>query len=290
MSINKPFSIGHLPDDLSLWQAARTVEAFETVAPGNWSARRLDRMDAEEVLNALASGMVDAAAVSATDLPLELPGSVQIAAALPRGVVNDALVCHIHLGFRDLPVNAKIGVVSARQSGQLLRLRSDVTPQFIPADINGSLARIDAGELDAVMLSWVELRRLGLAWRVDDVFGVTELLPFPGHGITAILTNQDRGGVVEKSVSAGHASTLLRLRAERAFARALGFTELAGFAALASDYGREGMRLVGRVVARDGSEMIEAERNILFDEEPERLGEKVAAELLQRGANKLVDR
>ncbi len=279
--------LGLMADDLERWQAARTLEALWAGGFGPWRAAEIveDRSELrfEHLLKALVEGAVDAVVGSAPELPAALPEEIQIAATLPRGVVNDALVCHQHLGFHDLPGGATVGVSSARQAGQLSRLRRELKIHPVRGSIHSCLGMIDAGDLDAVLLPWVELRRLGLAWRVDDVFGVTELLPRPALAITVVLAREG-DGVIAELAAISHESTSLRLRVERAFTDALNPELRDGVAALSSDYGREGMRLVGRIVAADGSQMIEAERNIRFGEPPEVLGEKVAKELLERGA------
>lgn len=284
MPINANFSLGYSSDELSLWQAAHVLEGLDASMANAWKLQAFEASgdpgrDVESLLESLRSEKVNAVVASAERVPLDLPDDIQIAATLPRGVVNDALVCHIHLGFKDLPAGAKVGISSARQSGQLLRLRDDVAIQNVNENIPENLAKIDAGELDAVLLPWVDLRRLGLAWRVDDIFGVTNILPYPGHGITAVLVRKGDEELVASVSSTGHSSTLRRLEAEREFAYAMGEVGNHGIAALASDYGQEGMRLVGRIVTPDGATMFEAERNILFGEEPKRLGEKVAGEL-----------
>ncbi|MFH0882922.1 MAG: hypothetical protein V2A56_08045 [bacterium] len=301
MPKNRTYTIAHFADELSRWQAARTLEALQNAGYGVWPAREIETEEdfdpsisderkrrSVRLLAALLGRDVDAVVSSTCDLPIALSEGIRIVAALPRGVVNDALVCHVHLGFRDLPKDAKVGLSSARQAGQLLRLRGDVEVLMVHGSIPSRLAMIDAGDLDAVLLPWVDLRRLGLAWRVDDVFGVTELLPTPARAISAILVRQDDHEVTEIMSAISHHSTLLRLRVERAFTHALGLESHVGIAALSSDYGREGMRLIGRVVAPDGSAMVEVERNILYGEEPHLLGEKVAKELLDRGAADLV--
>lgn len=288
-SNDKPsFILAGFDDELSRWQLDHVEEALSHTLDAD--IERLEVVEGDDLLKRLREGEASIVVLDARALPkLDLTG-VDIAASSHRGVVNDAIVCHEHLGFRDLPPGANISVTPGRRKASLLSLRDDLKPLEESLTIDERLAKIDSGDLDSAMFSWVELRRLGLAWRVDDVFGVTELLPEPLAGITAILVKSGDREAGDAVAKAGHGVTLRRLRAELAFVNSIEAKPGEAIACHSRDYGVEGMRLVARVFTPDGKEMIEAERSTQKDEQPELLGEKVAAELLERGAAKILGR
>lgn len=276
--------------ELSRWEVEHALERFAGVEQAERKEVPAGERGGVHLLDTLRKGEADLAVLDARLLPSLDLEEVSIPATLQRGVVNDALVCREHLGFSDLPPKATVGVTSSRQRAALYNLRNDLKTVALTDSLQERLVKIDSGKLDAALFSWVDLRRLGLAWRVDDVFGVTEMLPEPMAGISAILARADEKEVLELAGRAGHWTTLNRLRVELAFVRALQAAPGEAIACHSRDYGGEGMRLVARIYNVNGSEMLEAERSIHADEEPEVLGEKVAAELMERGAGKLLGR
>jgi len=280
------------------WYVDRAEELIRRAAPGieilrveldAGSGKSKDRKKNVAKLEALLlDGKADVAVHNARSLNPVRRKELVIAAALERGVVNDALICGEHLGFHDLPLGAKIGVNNLRRKAQLLRLRDDIKVVMTETNVIDRIESIDNGKLSGALFSWVDLRRMGLAWRVDDVFGVTELLPSPGQGIVALQTRAGEDGLIESLGHAGHAPALRRLVAEWAFLNRMEVEPSSPVAAYSSDYGQEGMRMVARAFSPDGAEMIEVERSTTVDEDPTELGRKTAEELISRGGKKIM--
>jgi len=309
MSAKKKWStlrIGTRGSELALWQAERAREIAQRAYPqakveivpiSTEGDRDQDTALSElggtgvfvkQIEAMLLEGKIDIAVHSAKDMPAKDTDGLMIAATPPRGVVNDVIVCREHLGFEDLPKGAVIGTSSPRRAAQLKRIRGDLKIKDIRGNLDTRLRKVDEGEFDATLFAWAGLRRMGYAWRIDDVFPVTDIMPSPSQGIIALQVRAEDEDLAKKLSAEGHQATHYRLRAERAYLAVLGAGCHVAVAGISRHYGREGMHMNGRVLSVDGSEMIEVDRNIEEKENPEVLGEKVANHLLELGAGELL--
>lgn len=169
----------------------------------------------DTIEQALAGGSIDLAVHSAKDVPgdHELADGMTVGAVLPRGDARDVLV---GAGSLDaLAPGARIGTSSLRRRAELLAVRPDVEIVPLHGNVPTRLAKLDAGEADAIVLAAAGLERLGLAERVGATLDPSVFVPAPGQGIIAIEGRELPPGALDETAHA----TLL---AERAVARALG--------------------------------------------------------------------
>jgi hydroxymethylbilane synthase len=86
----------------------------------------------------------------------------------------------------DLPAGATVATGSPRRSVQLSLLRPDLAVTGIRGNVDTRLARVDAGDVDAVVLAEAGLRRLGRLDAVGHRFTVHEMVPAPAQGALAV--------------------------------------------------------------------------------------------------------
>ncbi len=168
----------------------------------------------------LLAGEIDLAVHSAKDVPSELPEGLRIAGAPPRGDPYDALVGAASLG--ELAPGARVGPASLRRAAQLLALREDLEVVVLHGNVDTRLRRLDAGDVDALVLAVAGLQRLG---RVDAIgCRLTELVPAPGQGTLVLEARSDdeRAAAVARAIT--DAAAWDALRAERALVAALDAT------------------------------------------------------------------
>jgi len=203
------------------------VRLREVVTTGDrWSARDAaplpDRgMFVKELEEALLAGDADLAVHSAKDLPTELPPGLAIVAVPPRADARDVLV-GIPGGPAALPAGARVGTGSPRREAQLRALRPDLEVVGIRGNVDTRLAKLDRGDVDALVLAAAGLARLGVA-RPDVVpLPVDVSTPAPGQGLLAIegRAGDDTAARAAAALTDGAAATCLR--AERALLAALG--------------------------------------------------------------------
>ena len=144
----------------------------------------------KEIEEALLDGRIDCAVHSLKDMPAELPPDLVIAATPEREDPRDALLCPTS-SFADLPKGARLGTASLRRQAQALHRRPDLEIVMVRGNVDTRLAKLDAGDFDALVLALSGLKRLGLDGRVREAFDPVEAPPAPGQGALAIETRID---------------------------------------------------------------------------------------------------
>ena len=231
----------------------------------------------------LLHGDIDIAVHSLKDLPTTQPDGIVLAAVPGRDDPRDALAARDGAKLADLPPGAKIGTGSPRRAAQLLLLRPDVRPVPIRGNAGTRLRRVETGEVDAVVLAYAGLARIGRLDAVTQVFDPDEMLPAPGQGALAVECRSGQPDLADLLDCVDDPATRAAVTAERSLLAALE----AGCSAPVGGYaaGTDGLRLRGVVVAADGDTALRASAGGPADE-AERLGREVAAELLRRGAGR----
>ncbi|GAB3439545.1 hydroxymethylbilane synthase [Streptomonospora sediminis] len=242
----------------------------------------------------LASGGVDFAVHSLKDLPTTPAEGLTLAAVTERDDPRDALCARDGRKFSDLPAGASVGTGSPRRAAQLASLRPDLN--FVPIRGNAGtrLGKVADGELDAVVLAYAGLVRVGRVDDITDVFEPEQVLPAPGQGALAVecLDSRARGDLAYLA-AVDHGPTRAAVTAERTVLAELE----AGCAAPVGAYaevhdGR--LRLRAAVVATDGRESVRRERSVPIapDTDPAAaagsLGRELAREMIGEGADRIV--
>ena len=188
------------------------------------TARRFDEIGSgrgvftRDIEHALLRGEVDAAVHSAKDLTGEMPEGLAIGAILERGDPRDA-VCGPFGSLAEIPAGARVGTSSARRAGLLAELRPDILVVPLRGNVDTRLAKLDAGDADAIVLAAVGLQRLGLGERIAFVLDPAQFVPEAGQGAIAV---QVRAGEEHIVAALDHGPTRAAVEAERDCVRKLG--------------------------------------------------------------------
>jgi len=235
-----------------------------------------------EIDAALLRGDIDLAVHSAKDVPAKLVDGIVIAAVPPRADPRDAL-CGA-AGLANLPDGARVGTSSLRRAAQLRALRGDLEILELRGNVDTRLARLDAGDYDAIVLALAGLQRLG---RGDEATGtLDEMVPAAGQGALAITVRagdaETRAAVEPRSDPAAARA----LAAERALVSALEADCHTPMGAHAVGDG-DGLVLRAFVGAPDGRMWV---RDEVRGSDPEALGAEVARRLRAAGADEVLGR
>ena len=235
---------------------------------------------------ALRAGEVDLAVHSAKDMPTDIPKETVLAAFPMRGDARDALVTRDGSRLVDLPAGSRVGTESPRRRAFIGLERPDVVVAPIRGNVDTRLAKLDAGEVDALVVAAAGLERLGLSDRIAEALPVARMIPAPGQGALAV---QARAGDpwAERAAEIDDWGTRMEVTAERAFLRAMGGGCRAPFAAHASWFQGE-LAMDAAALSPAGTGILR-ERLVARDEEAGALGERLARRLLDRGAERLAD-
>ena len=229
----------------------------------------------------LLAGEVDFAVHSLKDLPVGPAAGIVLAAVPGRDDPRDALAGRDGAKLADLPFGAKVGTGSPRRAAQLLILRPDIRPVPLRGNAGTRLAKVQAGDLDAVVLGHAGLARIGRLDAVSQVFDPDEMMPAPGQGALAVECREGREDLVALLGLIDDPLSRAATTAERGLLAGL----QAGCSAPVGAYaaGTDVLRLRGLVVAADGGRALRGSASGTLAE-AEQIGRQVAADLLSRGA------
>lgn len=240
----------------------------------------------KELEHALLTGDADIAVHSLKDVPMEIPDGLTMPVFLARGDPHDGLVCDHHDSLASLPAGARVGTSSLRRQCQLLAARPDLEVVTIRGGVHTRLAKLDAGEFDALLLAVAGLRRLGLGQRVREVIAPELILPAVGQGVLGIECRQGDERVASLVATLNDADSAACVSAERAMNQKLGGgcqVPIAGFAELDA----EELVLRALVASIDGTRVLRANRRAPRGQGA-LLGASVADDLLSQGAGEIL--
>ncbi|MGZ3375301.1 MAG: hydroxymethylbilane synthase [Phenylobacterium sp.] len=177
-------------------------------------------MFTKEIEEALLEGRIDCAIHSLKDMPALLPEGLCIAAIPEREDPRDAFLSLKAERLEDLPQGAVLGTASLRRQAQMLHRRPDLDVQMLRGNVDTRLAKLQAGDADAILLAYAGLKRLGLGHLPQSLIDPLECPPAPGQGALAIETRI--GDCDADWVQAiRHAGTVVAVAAERGALAAL---------------------------------------------------------------------
>ncbi len=240
----------------------------------------------KELEVALLDGRADIAVHSMKDVPMEFPEGLGLVAIGEREDPRDAFVSNAYASIDMLPAGAVVGTSSLRRQCQLRHRRPDLLIKDLRGNVNTRLAKLDAGEYDALILASAGLKRLGFHARISSEITPEFSLPAVGQGALGIEARLSDARIAELLAPLNHAETSARVRAERAMNRRLQGgcqVPIAGFAEIRDDE----LHLRALVGSVDGREIITDEmRGAVSD--AEKIGEMLADRLLAAGAGRIL--
>jgi hydroxymethylbilane synthase len=291
---------------LALWQTEHVAGRLRAAHPGIEVAlvplstrgdEILDRSLADlggkglflkELELAMQRGEADIAVHSLKDVPMELEPGFALAAILARADHADAFVSNDFGGIDALPRGARVGTSSLRRQAQLRARRPDLELLDLRGNVNTRLARLDAGEYDAIVLACAGLQRLGFESRIRARLDAPEWLPAPAQGAIAIECRDGDADVHLLCSALDDAPTRARVGAERAMNRALHGSCHVPVAALAQlEDGGARLVLQGLVGSATDGRVVRAQADGPA-EAPEAVGLQVARQLLVGGAGEFL--
>ena len=241
----------------------------------------------KELEVAMQQGNADIAVHSMKDVPAEMPEGFCVAAVLDRANHADAFVSTHYGSLDELPDAARVGSSSLRRQAQLRMMRPDLVIEPLRGNVNTRLAKLEAGEYDAIILAAAGLERLGLQQHIRQQFATEQMLPAAAQGVIGIECLAERTELRTVLEKLEHPETAKTTMAERAVALTLQAncqSPVATSATIAGDR----LRLPALVALPDGSQSL---RDSLEGEagDAEQIGTQLAASLLEQGAGKLLE-
>lgn len=219
---------------LALWQAEYVKARLEQAHPGilvtlvpmvSRGDKLLDSplskiggkgLFVKELETALLENEADIAVHSMKDVPMDFPEGLGLFCICEREDPRDAFVSNTYASLGDLPQGSIVGTSSLRRQAQLLTRRPDLQIRFLRGNVNTRLAKLDAGEYDAIILAAAGLIRLGFEDRITSPISIEDSLPAGGQGAVGIECRSADSEIHALLTPLHHADTAVRVTAERA--------------------------------------------------------------------------
>jgi hydroxymethylbilane synthase len=234
---------------------------------------------------------IDFAVHSLKDLPTNLPAGLTLAAITERENPADAVVLHEKYKgekLETLPPGVVIGTSSLRRLAQLRHQ----FPHFTFKDVRGNLitrmAKLDAGEYDALILAVAGLERLEMSDRIHQVLTPEISLHAVGQGALGIECRADDTEVIALLKAIEHPQTRDRCLAERSFLRVLEGGCQVPIGVNTAINGHE-LTLKGLVASVDGQQIVK-DTVIGAAADAEKLGAELASILRKQGATEILEK
>jgi hydroxymethylbilane synthase len=243
----------------------------------------------KEIEEAMLAGRIDCAVHSMKDVPVERRPGLTLAAIPEREDPRDAFLSPRYATLDALPQGARLGTASLRRQTQALFRRPDLSVVLVRGNVDTRLAKLEAGEADAMVLALAGLKRLGLDAAVRDILDPIAAPPAPGQGALAIETRIEDAEQPWVTTLI-HPPTALCVAAERGALEALeGSCRTAVGAHARLDAGR--LRLVVEALTPDGRQRFRREGELTpgagSDAAARALGAQLGEAIRQEGGERL---
>ncbi|EKO3558498.1 hydroxymethylbilane synthase [Vibrio metschnikovii] len=306
MTSTPPIRIATRQSPLALWQAHFVKDALQAAHP-HLAVELVTMVTRGDVLLdtplakvggkglfvkelevAMLEGRADLAVHSMKDVPVDFPDGLGLVTICQREDPRDAFVSNTYHSLEALPHGAIVGTCSLRRQCQIKAARPDIIIKELRGNVGTRLAKLDAGEFDAIVLAAAGLKRLKLEQRIASFISPEQSLPAVGQGAVGIECRLDDQRLLTLLEPLNHADTYDRVICERAMNLTLqggcqvpigSYTELDG----------EQIWLRALVGEPDGSRIIRGEIRGPR-QQAERLGVELAQQLLDQGARDILNK
>jgi hydroxymethylbilane synthase len=243
----------------------------------------------KELEEAMLDGRADLAVHSMKDVPMEFPEGLGLVAICEREDPTDAFISNEYATVDDLPHGAVVGTASMRREAQLRNYRPDLEIRTLRGNVNTRLAKLDAGDYQAIVLASSGLKRLGFDDRIRYTLPDNLSLPAVGQGALGIECRLSDRELVDLLTPLNHRDSWDRVTAERALNRRLEGgcqVPIAAYALLEGEKD-DTLWLRGLVGKVNGEEILRVEDRCPR-EDGEKLGRELAEKLLKMGADRIL--
>jgi len=240
-----------------------------------------------ELEQGLLEAEIELAVHSAKDVPVDIHPDTMLVPVLHREQPWDVLIpkgAQALPSLQALAQGSTLGTSSLRRSAQLRWLRPDLEIKPLRGNVPTRLKKLAESGLDSIVLARAGLQRLDLL--PSNAYTLLELIPAVNQGILLVQLLRSRQDVLSRVRELVERDVENAFLAERRVVEILKADCHSAVSIFAENEAGE-LFLRGEVYAQDASKRIYAEQRGSADE-PLRLGERLAEELLSQGAAELL--
>jgi hydroxymethylbilane synthase len=244
----------------------------------------------KELEVALQNKEADIAVHSLKDVPVEFEEGFVLAALTKRFDPRDAFLSEKYASITELPKGAIIGTTSLRRRMELKLLRPDIELKDLRGNINTRIAKLKAGEYDAIILAATGVQKLQIEDEVKYFapISIEEMIPSMGQATLGIET-LNNPELVELLSVLHDKNAEIESTIERSFVHTLegGCQVPIGVKATILDENSVDIRAI--VGMPDGSEYVQ-ENIVININDYKTAGQALAQTFIDQGAKELLER
>ena len=242
----------------------------------------------KELEIAMLEGTAHLAVHSLKDVPTQFEEGLQLAAVTKRFDPRDALLSNKYSSIDELPQGAVVGTTSLRRRMAIKMLRPDIELKDLRGNINTRIAKLNAGEYDAIILAATGIQKLKIENEVKyfNPIPTDVMIPSMGQATLGIETTNDPR-IVELVSVLNDRDAHIESTIERSFVDALQGGCQVPIGVKATIIDENSIRVQAIVGLPDGTESIS--EDITADiEEFETIGQNLAQTFIDQGAKELL--
>ena len=244
----------------------------------------------KELEVAMLEGTAHLAVHSLKDVPTQFEDGLQLAAVTKRFDPRDALLSNKYSSIDDLPQGAVVGTTSLRRRMAIKMLRPDIELKDLRGNINTRIAKLNAGEYDAIILAATGIEKLHLQNEVKYFTPISTdvMIPSMGQATLGIETTNDPK-IIEIVKVLNDKNAQIESTIERGFVDTLQGGCQVPIGVKATIIDENSIRVQAIVGLPDGTEYISEDitANIKDYEE---IGQNLAQTFIDQGAKELLER
>ena len=303
--MSTPLRIATRKSPLALWQAEEVARRLQSFHPDLEIELVPMTTKGDQILNsplskvggkglfvkelevAMLEGRADIAVHSMKDVPMEFPDGLQLSAVLERDDPRDAFISDKYTSLDELPDGAILGTSSLRRQMIVRNAYPNIEIKLLRGNINTRIAKLEAGEYDAIILAAAGLQRMGFDDRITSIIQPETMLPAVAQGALGIEGRCNDDEVDQLLAPLRDTETTIRLTTERAMNNRLNGgcqIPVAGYSEINGDQ----ITLKGCIGFPDGSKIYRSEKTASINE-ADALGVAVAEEMMALGGDKVLE-
>ena len=244
----------------------------------------------KELEVAMLEGTAHLAVHSLKDVPTQFEDGLQLAAVTKRFDPRDAMLSNKYTSLEDLPQGAIVGTTSLRRRMAIKMLRPDIVLKDLRGNINTRIAKLNAGEYDAIILAATGIQKLQIEDEVKYFTPISTdiMIPSMGQATLGIETTNDPK-VLEIVKILNDNDAHIESTIERSFVDTLQGGCQVPIGVKATIIDENSIRIQAIVGLPDGTEYISEDITANINDF-EKIGQKLAQSFIDQGAKELLDR
>lgn len=244
----------------------------------------------KELEVAMLEGNAHLAVHSLKDVPTQFEPGLRLTAVTKRFDPRDALLSNKYASIDELPEGAIVGTTSLRRRMAIKMLRPDITLKDLRGNINTRIAKLNAGEYDAIILAATGIQKLGIENEVKHFNPISTDVMIPSMGQATLgIETTDNEEIVELLSVLNDNNAHIESTIERGFVDTLQGGCQVPIGVKATIIDDHSIRVQAIVGLPDGSETISDDITANIDEF-ETLGQSLAQSFIDQGAKELLER